>query len=162
VSASSLAVKVTAEDDAPAGTDTTVTTNEDRVYTFTAADFGFTDADGDAFAAISLTTLSGRGQLTLDGVPVAPAARVTLSDIDSGKLQFTPASEDNGGAYATFTFQVQDDSGAALDADLDQTPNTLTINVAPVDDGPNSVPTLGGLAASITYAGSGTPQFLDA
>ena len=36
-------ITVTSVNDAPAGTDETVTTNEDTDYTFTTADFGFTD-----------------------------------------------------------------------------------------------------------------------
>ena len=38
-----MTVDVTPVNDAPAGTDKTVTTLEDTAYTFTAADFGFTD-----------------------------------------------------------------------------------------------------------------------
>ena len=41
--ANTMTVNVTAVNDAPAGTDNTVTTLEDTQYTFTAADFGFTD-----------------------------------------------------------------------------------------------------------------------
>ena len=36
-------INITAVSDAPAGTDKIVTTNEDQGYTFTAADFGFSD-----------------------------------------------------------------------------------------------------------------------
>src|SRR5262249_869692 len=42
-SANTFTFNVTSVNDAPAGTDTTVTTNEDAAYTFAAADFGFTD-----------------------------------------------------------------------------------------------------------------------
>ena len=38
-----MTVNVTAVNDAPVGTNNTVTTLEDTAYTFTAADFGFTD-----------------------------------------------------------------------------------------------------------------------
>ena len=38
-----MTINVTAVNDAPAGTDNTVTTLEDTAYTFTAADFGFSD-----------------------------------------------------------------------------------------------------------------------
>jgi len=40
-----ITVNVTAVNDAPAGTDKTVTAIEDTGYAFTAADFGFTDSD---------------------------------------------------------------------------------------------------------------------
>jgi len=36
-------IAVKAVNDPPAGTDKTITTNEDAAYTFTAADFGFSD-----------------------------------------------------------------------------------------------------------------------
>ena len=40
---SNLTVTVTSVNDAPAGTNKTVTTNEDVNYVFSASDFGFTD-----------------------------------------------------------------------------------------------------------------------
>ncbi len=43
-----MTVNVTSVNDAPAGTDKTVTTLEDTAYTFTAADFGFTDPRHDS------------------------------------------------------------------------------------------------------------------
>ena len=42
-SANTMTVNVTAVNDEPAGTDNTVTTNEDTAHTFAAAEFGFTD-----------------------------------------------------------------------------------------------------------------------
>src|SRR5262249_43175734 len=47
---------------------------------------------------------------------------------------YTPAAQGNGTPYASFTFQVRDDgdpSGA-----IDQSPNTITINVTAVNDAP--------------------------
>src|SRR5207249_3078618 len=41
--ANTMTVNVTSVNDAPAGTDNTVSTSEDTAYTFTTADFGFTD-----------------------------------------------------------------------------------------------------------------------
>ena len=43
-SANTMTIDVTAVNDAPAGTNNTVTTLEDTAYTFAAADFGFSDA----------------------------------------------------------------------------------------------------------------------
>src|SRR5207253_9159230 len=42
-SPNTMTINVTSVNDAPAGTDNTVTTSEDTAHTFTAADFGFTD-----------------------------------------------------------------------------------------------------------------------
>jgi hypothetical protein len=61
---------------------------------------------------------------------------VALADINAGRLVFTPAAHANGGGYASFTFQVQDDGGTANGVDLDPTPNTLTVNVTAVNDAP--------------------------
>src|SRR6185369_8393209 len=44
-SANTITFNVTSVNDAPAGTDTTVSTVEDTAYTFTTADFGFSDAN---------------------------------------------------------------------------------------------------------------------
>ena len=55
-------------------------------------------------------------------------------------MKFTPAANANGAGYASFTFQVQDDGGTANGGvDLDQSANTMTINVTPVDDAPTFV-----------------------
>ena len=72
-SANTITVNVTSVNDAPAGTDNTVTTNEDTAYTFTAADFGFTDPNdtpANDFAAVMITTLPTNGTLKLSGVNV--------------------------------------------------------------------------------------------
>src|SRR4029078_2717282 len=59
------------------------------------------------------------------------------TDINGGLLVFTPATNANGSPEASFTFQVQDDGGTALGGvDLDQTANTMTINVTSVTDAP--------------------------
>ena len=67
---------------------------------------------------------------------------VSVADINAGLLVFTPAANANGTGYASFTFQVQDDGGTANGGvDLDQSANTLTINVTSVNDAPvNTVP----------------------
>ena len=52
-------------------------------------------------------------------------------------LTFAPAANANGTPYANFTFQVQDNGGTANGGvDLDQSANTITINVTPVNDAP--------------------------
>jgi len=45
-----------------------VTTLEDTAYVFAAADFGFSDADGNALAAVRIATLPVAGTLTNNGV----------------------------------------------------------------------------------------------
>ena len=130
-----VAIIITAVNDAPSGTDGTVTTDEDLAYVFTVADFGFTDPDGgDMLSGVVITTLPALGTLQLGGVPVSALDLIDAADITNGLLTFLPASNDNGPAYASFTFQVVDDSAAPNDTDT--TPNTLTIDVTPVNDDP--------------------------
>ena len=58
----------------------------------------------------------------------------------SAPLVFTPAPNANGTPYTSFTFQVEDDGGTANGGvNLDQSPNTLTINVTPVNNDPGEV-----------------------
>ncbi len=132
-------VTVTAVNDAPAGTDKTVTTPEDTGYTFTAADFGFSDVDGDALTAVHITTVPGAGDgvLSLNGTAVQAGDVVSLADITSGLLVYTPALNAHGNGLASFTFQVQDNGGTANGGvDLDPSANTITVNVTAVNDAP--------------------------
>ncbi len=107
----------------------------DTDHTFTAADFGFTDPADDPpndFYRVKIVTLPSAGTLTNDGVAVSAGDFVSVSDIDDGKLVFTPATNAYGTAYANFTFAVQDDGGTANGGvDLDPTPRTMTLDVAP-------------------------------
>src|SRR5205814_199924 len=143
-SANTLTIDVTSVNDAPAGTNNTVSVLEDGSYTFAAADFGFTDptdaasaAGANALLAVEITTLPGAGSLTNNGVAVTAGQFVSAADITAGKLKFSPATNDNGAGYASFTFQVQDDGGTAHSGvDLDQSANTLTIDVTSVNDAP--------------------------
>src|SRR5438132_1228838 len=125
-----MTINVTSVNDAPAGTNNTVTTNEDTGYTFAAADFGFSDPNdtpANSLLAVKITTLpsAGSGTLTDNGVAVTAGQFVSVADINAGKLVFTPAANANGSPEASFTFQVQDDGGTANGGvDLDQSANT--------------------------------------
>src|SRR6185436_11952818 len=84
-SARTMTVNVTSVNDAPVGTSNTVTTLEDNAYTFTAADFGFTDLSDspvNALLNVKITTLPGAGTLTNDGVNVTAGQFVSLADIN--------------------------------------------------------------------------------
>src|SRR5204862_7594948 len=74
---------------------------------------------------------------TDNGVAVSAGQFISVADITAGKLVFTPAANATGSAEASFTFQVQDDGGTGNGGvDLDQSPNTMTINVTGVNDAP--------------------------
>jgi hypothetical protein len=140
-SANTITVNVTATpappNMPPSGADKTVTTLEDKAYAFTTSDFGFSDTDANSLQAVKISALPTHGVLTDNGVAVTAGQFVSVADITGGKLVFTPAADANGSAYASFTFQVQDNGGTASGGvDIDATPNTITIDVASVNDAP--------------------------
>ncbi|MDD2863662.1 MAG: cadherin-like domain-containing protein [Methylococcales bacterium] len=134
-----ISVTVNPVNDAPAGTDKTLSTTEDSTYNFSTADFGFTDPNdtpANVLNRVKITTLPVAGTLNWDGAPVVAGNSYTASSIAS-KLAFTPAANANGTNYASFTFQVEDDGGVANSGvNLDASPNTLTINVTSINDAP--------------------------
>jgi VCBS repeat-containing protein len=133
-------LNVTPVNDAPAGTTGAVTILEDAPRTLAAADFGFTDTEGHAFAGVVVSSLATAGTLRLNGVPVTAGQFVTAADLAAGLLVFTPAANANGVDYARFTFAVRDAGGTANGGvDTDATPNTLTLNVTPVNDAPSGL-----------------------
>src|SRR5438105_3258444 len=80
---------------APAGANKTVTTLEDTAYTFTAADFGFSDASDsppNTLSAVEVSTLPTAGALANNGVAVTTGQFISLANINSGKLTFSPAA----------------------------------------------------------------------
>ncbi|MES2531475.1 MAG: tandem-95 repeat protein, partial [Pseudomonadota bacterium] len=116
----------------PDSVDVTVQGTEDTPVVLTTAAFDFVDADnGQTLANVRIDTLPGRGTLLLNGVAVAQGQVVSAADIAAGRLSFVPAADGNGTGYTSFTFSVQDSDGA-----FDSTPNTVTIDIAAVNDAP--------------------------
>jgi len=142
---------------APVGTSKTVTTLENKAYTFTTSDFGFTDPNdspANALSAVKITTLPAAGSLKDNGVAVTAGQFVSVADITAGKLVFTPVTYASGTSYARFTFQVQDNgSTAGGGANLDTTAKTMTINVTPVSQAPS------GTSKTITMLENGSYTF---
>ncbi len=150
------ALVVNPVNDAPAGANQTVSTPEDTAHTFVASNFGFSDtidSPANALLAVKISSLPAAGSLTLAGAAVSAGQFVSATDIAAGKLKFTPAADANGAAYASFTFQVQDDGGTARGGiDLDATPNTITIDVSAVNDPPVITSNGGGSTAAVSVA----------
>jgi hypothetical protein len=127
---------------APTGTSATLTGTEDTPRTLTTADFGYGDAleeEPHALLAVKVATLPTAGSsLKLNGTTVTTGQYVSAADIASGLLVFHPAADANGTPQSSFTFQVQDNGGTVNGGvDLDATPNTLTFNIAAVNDTPS-------------------------
>ena len=135
-------ISVSAVNDEPSGIDRTIVMVEDTPHVFSAADFAFTDVDGHALLRVHLDSLPGSGTLRHNGIALGVGDSVTRADILAGLLTYTPAEHASGPAQASFAFRVQDDGGTANGGvDLDATPNTITIDITPVNDAPiNSMP----------------------
>ena len=118
----------------PSGIDGSISTTEGTPYTFSAADFGFTDADTppDGFKRIKISTLPSSGRFTNGGAPLEVGDYCTLTA--AAPLVFTPAANESGSPFTSFTFQIED---TGLNGwNLDTTPNTMVINVTPVTNPP--------------------------
>ncbi len=121
---------------APQGQDGSIAIDEDVSHVFAAADFGFVD-DEHQFEAVIITQVPMAGTLELDGVAVSDGQRIAIADI--AQLVWTPPLNEFGSGLATLRFQVVDDGGTAGGGtDTDPTPRTLTFDVAPVPDAPDS------------------------
>ena len=126
--------------DAPAGSDKTLTINEDTAYTLKTTDFGFADpADGDFLSKITITRAPANGTLTLAGVTVADSQIISVSAINNGQLVFTPAADQSGPGYAALDFLVHD-TGSTVNGGLNTSlfQNTVSFDVLPVNDAPVS------------------------
>ena len=126
-------VVVAAVNDAPSGADHVVSAVEDASYIFAVADFGFSDPDHHNFASVTAATLPAAGTLLLNGSAVDAGDVIAVSEIQAGSLTFLAAANANGAVYASFAFQVADDSGSA---NFDPSPNRITIDVAALGDPP--------------------------
>jgi len=134
-----ITFNVTSVNDAPVGTNKTITMLEGAVYLFTTADFGFSDpndASANSLLAVKISSTPTAGGLTNNGVTVTAGQLIAVADINAGLLRFTPAAKASGVAYASFTFQVQDNGGASSGGVDLASPNTITVNVATVNDAP--------------------------
>ena len=119
----------------PDGGDAARTLPEDGSYTVSVADLGFKDTDaGQTLTNVRIDTVPSAGTLRLNGVAVAAGIVISAADVAAGKLVFVPAANGNGAPYASIGFSVQDSAGG-----FDTTPNTLTLNVTPVNDAPVAV-----------------------
>jgi VCBS repeat-containing protein len=140
---------LTVINDAPLGVDHTLTFIEDVVHTFSVSDFSFTDTEGNALLEVKIVDLPLAGTIYYDadgaGTAFAPVAisagqTFTAADLTAGRLTFVSAPNANGAGYASFTYQVRDNGGTAHGgADTDPVPNTITIDVTPVNDAPTVV-----------------------
>src|SRR5205085_1745929 len=112
--ARTMTLNVTMVNQAPVGADNAVTTLENANYTFAPSDFGFSDpneSSPNSFYAVEITSLPMFGVLTNNSVAVSAGDFISYSDVNTGKLVFTPEADMSGVPYDAFSFQVQDNGG---------------------------------------------------
>lgn len=100
-STATLHVSIQGTNDAPTGTDKTITLLEDSSKVFAVSEFGFSDVDGNTLSAVIITTLPSAGTLKLDGATV----------------RFVSISNDSG---ETDDFLTNDNNGLTINATLSQ------------------------------------------
>ena len=128
---------------APTSADGYVEADEDTDYTFSSADFPFTDTAGDSLASVKVVTLpaSGTGTLTLSGTTIGSGdlpKTVPAAEIDD--LKYSPAANLYGTDVASFTFKVND---GTVDSD---NAYTMNIDVKGEDDPATGKPGITGTA----------------
>ncbi|OEF03850.1 hypothetical protein A1QI_12995 [Vibrio genomosp. F10 str. 9ZB36] len=126
-------IGVTGANDQPTVTVQTLNASEDTDFTFTAANFGFTDTDsGDSLDHITITSLpdATQGELLLNGVAVS--ANQEIDNADIANLTFKPVANYNGDVDLSYTVN---------DGHIDSAPATTTLSVANVNDLPTVVAT---------------------
>lgn len=134
-----LNLTINAVTDAPVAGDNSVTIDEDGSHVFSASDFSFTDADGDALAKVLITSLPINGTLYLDGQAIhgedlgEDGYSVSADDLQNGLLTFVPDADFNGPVQLEYRIQ---DTGSD-DANLSD-PATLNLTVNAVSDAPES------------------------
>ena len=164
-----LAVKIdiSSRNDSPSGSDQTFTIPEDMVVVLSQSDFGYFDPENNPLARVSFQGWDG-GTLYFDSDGLAgpnePQSASTTrlysgGDFSTGRLYFVPLPESTGTGAAHITFTVWD-QGTIGPATFtpDPTPNTLTYDITPVDDVPETV----GLDGDyVTYVVGGAPEYVD-
>jgi len=126
-------IDIVSVNDAPGASDATLTTREDTPYVFDVADFGFTDADSNSFAALLVASLPATGQLLLAGAPVVPGQSIASADIPD--LAYVPVANSSG--VESFKFTVQDNGGVTNGGvDTSAPDNQITLNIQGINDAP--------------------------
>src|SRR5262249_9335500 len=120
--------------------DRTITIQQYTGYVFSLVDFPIadpSDSPANMLLAVKITTLPTAAILENRGTPVVAGQFISAADIAAGNLEYQPYAPGSGSVNSgvlsdSFTFQVQDDGGAANGGvDLDQTPNTISFAFAP-------------------------------
>jgi hypothetical protein len=119
-----------APNQAPSGANESLSLAWKASKVFTAADFGFSDPNGNHLSAVKIDTLPSAGSLLDNGVAVKAGQLISAADIAAGKFVFQGPSGQTA-AHVDITFQVKDDGGTANGGvDTDPAPNDIHIETA--------------------------------
>ena len=113
--------------EAPTATDNTISTNVDTSKTLTVADFNYSDTESDPFTQVQIVSQETTGALKLNGIDVTTGQVISVSDINSNLLTFTPGAGESGASYATFSYRVHDGNQYSV------TTSTLSVLTASFD-----------------------------
>ena len=114
--------RVSLENTKPTASDNQVSINENDELVYVKNDFGYQDADNDAFSSIKIVSLETAGVLTLNGFDITLNQIISIEDIDSGLLKYNIPLP-NTITTDSFNFSVND--GISDSA----TSYTLSINI---------------------------------
>lgn len=133
--AKTITFNVTSVNDAPLGSDKTLTVAVNGSYAFILTDFGFSDVDRNSLSSVKIDSLPALGQLNYNGTAltssqISAGYEITSSDVSSGKLTYAPVTGGSGSTYSSFSFQVRDNGGTSNGGvDLDSNANIITFDV---------------------------------
>ncbi|MBU2097301.1 MAG: hypothetical protein KKD00_00950, partial [Gammaproteobacteria bacterium] len=147
-----MSFDVRAVNSAPVGVNAETTILEGATYTFGVDDVGFSDTNDDpanTLLAVKITSLPNKGELLYAESAVVAGQLIPAANL--AQLTYEPVAHGNGEAYASFTFQVQDNGGTLFDGvDTDPVAKTFSFDVTPV----NSAPSGRNLSVNIAPGGS--------
>ncbi len=125
---------------ATAGTDTVLGVTKNGTHVFKAANFGFTDTDGNALASVIITTIPTTGTLKFNGVNVVVDQKILVADLAS--LIWSPPTDMVGNGVASVGFKVVDNGAADGAQNVDKSANVISFNVGNIFGGTASKDTL--------------------
>ncbi|MGE8705237.1 MAG: Ig-like domain-containing protein, partial [Achromobacter sp.] len=131
-------VTIVGTNDAPISGDAEAHSTVNASYTLKVSDFPFNDGvENDGFQSVVITRIPGAGEgtLTFGGQPVTAGQVISVADIQSGKLVFTPAT---AGGDATFDFSVRDAGGTANGGQNTSAEHTFTLSTDKLAVGNNT------------------------
>ena len=127
--AATLTLNIIPDNDLPTATDSSLSIDEDTLYTFKASDFGFDDVDGHTFTSLIFKGFTGQGDLLFSNGTLGVNTSISVNDLGLLTYQTLLHETEN----SQFDFVVVDSSGeesAAL--------NTLTLSIQSTVDEPTA------------------------